>query len=167
MRCVETCSRHTQHITVPLWCNGVQAVNLHIFGFDMVWTHRYVILRILFECVNASIGLLCPAVTVVGAGNTPVDRWVRPHRLLGDFSSIFVWRFCVCMLTYKVVWTSCSRANKDGYFKGKCLWILIPSGIFSVFSEECPVIREEDALTKWVSDPANTAWMESKFSAFC
>uniref|UniRef100_A0A673L5L3 Rho guanine nucleotide exchange factor 10 n=1 Tax=Sinocyclocheilus rhinocerous TaxID=307959 RepID=A0A673L5L3_9TELE len=35
-----------------------------------------------------------------------------------------------------------------------------------VFSEECPVIREEDALTKWVSDPANTAWMESKFSAF-
>uniref|UniRef100_A0A672P0B9 Rho guanine nucleotide exchange factor 10 n=1 Tax=Sinocyclocheilus grahami TaxID=75366 RepID=A0A672P0B9_SINGR len=35
-----------------------------------------------------------------------------------------------------------------------------------VFSEECPVIREEDALTKWVSDPANTAWMESKFLAF-
>uniref|UniRef100_A0A671PTP0 Rho guanine nucleotide exchange factor 10 n=1 Tax=Sinocyclocheilus anshuiensis TaxID=1608454 RepID=A0A671PTP0_9TELE len=33
-------------------------------------------------------------------------------------------------------------------------------GISSVFSEECPVIREEDALTKWVSDPANTAWME-------
>ncbi|XP_051724415.1 rho guanine nucleotide exchange factor 10 isoform X3 [Ctenopharyngodon idella] len=31
----------------------------------------------------------------------------------------------------------------------------------SVFSEECPVIREEDALTKWVSDPANTAWMDS------
>ncbi|XP_051502027.1 rho guanine nucleotide exchange factor 10-like isoform X2 [Myxocyprinus asiaticus] len=31
----------------------------------------------------------------------------------------------------------------------------------NVFSEECPVIREEDALTKWVSDPANTAWMES------
>ncbi|ROJ78857.1 Rho guanine nucleotide exchange factor 10 [Anabarilius grahami] len=30
----------------------------------------------------------------------------------------------------------------------------------SVFSEECPVIREEDALTKWVSDPANTAWMD-------
>jgi len=23
---------------------------------------------------------MCPAVTVVGAGNTPVDRWVRPHR---------------------------------------------------------------------------------------
>jgi len=37
----------------------------------------------------------------------------------------------------------------------------------SVFSEECPVIREEDALTKWVSDPANTAWMESKYLAFC
>uniref|UniRef100_A0A671MD82 Rho guanine nucleotide exchange factor 10 n=1 Tax=Sinocyclocheilus anshuiensis TaxID=1608454 RepID=A0A671MD82_9TELE len=35
-----------------------------------------------------------------------------------------------------------------------------------VFSEECPVIREEDALTKWVSDPANTAWMDSKFLAF-
>ncbi|KAL2099214.1 hypothetical protein ACEWY4_005694 [Coilia grayii] len=31
----------------------------------------------------------------------------------------------------------------------------------SVFTEEYPVIREEDALTKWVSDPANTAWMES------
>uniref|UniRef100_A0A672P4K1 Rho guanine nucleotide exchange factor 10 n=1 Tax=Sinocyclocheilus grahami TaxID=75366 RepID=A0A672P4K1_SINGR len=39
-------------------------------------------------------------------------------------------------------------------------------GMPSVFSEECPVIREEDALTKWVSDPANTAWMESKFLAF-
>uniref|UniRef100_A0A8B9KWL4 Rho guanine nucleotide exchange factor 10 n=1 Tax=Astyanax mexicanus TaxID=7994 RepID=A0A8B9KWL4_ASTMX len=32
----------------------------------------------------------------------------------------------------------------------------------NAFSEEYPVIREEDALTKWVSDPANTAWMESK-----
>ncbi|XP_029937674.1 rho guanine nucleotide exchange factor 10 isoform X2 [Myripristis murdjan] len=31
----------------------------------------------------------------------------------------------------------------------------------SVFSEEYPPIREEDALTKWVSDPANTAWMEN------
>ncbi|XP_049319516.1 rho guanine nucleotide exchange factor 10 isoform X2 [Astyanax mexicanus] len=31
----------------------------------------------------------------------------------------------------------------------------------SAFSEEYPVIREEDALTKWVSDPANTAWMEN------
>ncbi|XP_036397828.1 rho guanine nucleotide exchange factor 10 [Megalops cyprinoides] len=30
-----------------------------------------------------------------------------------------------------------------------------------VFSEEHPVIREEDALSKWVADPANTAWMES------
>uniref|UniRef100_A0A8C2FIQ9 Rho guanine nucleotide exchange factor 10 n=1 Tax=Cyprinus carpio TaxID=7962 RepID=A0A8C2FIQ9_CYPCA len=38
--------------------------------------------------------------------------------------------------------------------------------IYSLHCEECPVIREEDALTKWVSDPANTAWMESKFSAF-
>uniref|UniRef100_A0A8C8LPT3 Rho guanine nucleotide exchange factor 10 n=1 Tax=Oncorhynchus tshawytscha TaxID=74940 RepID=A0A8C8LPT3_ONCTS len=27
-----------------------------------------------------------------------------------------------------------------------------------------PAIREEDALSKWVSDPANTAWMESKYS---
>uniref|UniRef100_A0A9J8AT34 Rho guanine nucleotide exchange factor 10 n=1 Tax=Cyprinus carpio carpio TaxID=630221 RepID=A0A9J8AT34_CYPCA len=26
--------------------------------------------------------------------------------------------------------------------------------------------REEDALTKWVSDPANTAWMESKMGMF-
>ncbi|XP_023663548.2 rho guanine nucleotide exchange factor 10 isoform X1 [Paramormyrops kingsleyae] len=31
----------------------------------------------------------------------------------------------------------------------------------SVFSEEYPAIQEEDALSKWVSDPANTAWMES------
>uniref|UniRef100_A0A8C1UXI8 Rho guanine nucleotide exchange factor 10 n=1 Tax=Cyprinus carpio TaxID=7962 RepID=A0A8C1UXI8_CYPCA len=38
--------------------------------------------------------------------------------------------------------------------------------IYSLHCEECPVIREEDALTKWVSDPANTAWMESKLSAF-
>uniref|UniRef100_A0A8C7TMR3 Rho guanine nucleotide exchange factor 10 n=1 Tax=Oncorhynchus mykiss TaxID=8022 RepID=A0A8C7TMR3_ONCMY len=30
-----------------------------------------------------------------------------------------------------------------------------------VFSEEYPAIREEDALSKWVSDPANTAWMEN------
>ncbi|XP_062862947.1 rho guanine nucleotide exchange factor 10 isoform X2 [Trichomycterus rosablanca] len=30
-----------------------------------------------------------------------------------------------------------------------------------VFSEEHPPIREEDALAKWVADPANTAWMES------
>lgn len=34
--------------------------------------------------------------------------------------------------------------------------------LLSVFTEEYPVIREEDALTKWVSDPANTAWMESE-----
>ncbi|XP_028293426.1 rho guanine nucleotide exchange factor 10 isoform X3 [Gouania willdenowi] len=31
----------------------------------------------------------------------------------------------------------------------------------SVFSEDYPPIREEDALAKWASDPANTAWMES------
>ncbi|XP_010877465.2 rho guanine nucleotide exchange factor 10 isoform X2 [Esox lucius] len=31
----------------------------------------------------------------------------------------------------------------------------------SVFTEEYPSIREEDALSKWVSDPANTAWMEN------
>uniref|UniRef100_A0A674CZ61 Rho guanine nucleotide exchange factor 10 n=1 Tax=Salmo trutta TaxID=8032 RepID=A0A674CZ61_SALTR len=30
----------------------------------------------------------------------------------------------------------------------------------NVCSEEYPAIREEDALSKWVSDPANTAWME-------
>ncbi|KTG47930.1 hypothetical protein cypCar_00008465 [Cyprinus carpio] len=66
-------------------------------------------------------------VTVVGAGNTPVDRCCK-HRWI---------------------------------FKGKCVCILIPSGMSSVFSEVCPVIREEDALAKWVSDPANTAWMES------
>lgn len=32
----------------------------------------------------------------------------------------------------------------------------------SVFTEDYPPIREEDALAKWASDPANTAWMESK-----
>uniref|UniRef100_A0A671PPB4 Rho guanine nucleotide exchange factor 10 n=1 Tax=Sinocyclocheilus anshuiensis TaxID=1608454 RepID=A0A671PPB4_9TELE len=38
---------------------------------------------------------------------------------------------------------------------------LFPFHLFSpLICEECPVIREEDALTKWVSDPANTAWME-------
>ncbi|XP_026999892.1 rho guanine nucleotide exchange factor 10 isoform X1 [Tachysurus fulvidraco] len=31
----------------------------------------------------------------------------------------------------------------------------------SVFTEEHPVIKEEDALAKWASDPANTAWMEN------
>ncbi|XP_063764236.1 rho guanine nucleotide exchange factor 10 isoform X3 [Eleginops maclovinus] len=31
----------------------------------------------------------------------------------------------------------------------------------SVFSEEYPPITEEDALAKWASDPANTAWMEN------
>uniref|UniRef100_A0A8C6Q0M8 Rho guanine nucleotide exchange factor 10 n=1 Tax=Nothobranchius furzeri TaxID=105023 RepID=A0A8C6Q0M8_NOTFU len=39
------------------------------------------------------------------------------------------------------------------------------SRLFSVFSEECPPITEEDALAKWASDPANTAWMESNKSA--
>uniref|UniRef100_A0A669DC18 Rho guanine nucleotide exchange factor 10 n=1 Tax=Oreochromis niloticus TaxID=8128 RepID=A0A669DC18_ORENI len=32
----------------------------------------------------------------------------------------------------------------------------------SVDEDEYPPIREEDALAKWASDPANTAWMESK-----
>ncbi|KAM4724485.1 rho guanine nucleotide exchange factor 10 isoform 2-T2 [Anableps anableps] len=31
----------------------------------------------------------------------------------------------------------------------------------SVFNEEHPAIAEEDALAKWASDPANTAWMEN------
>uniref|UniRef100_A0A3P9JIR0 Rho guanine nucleotide exchange factor 10 n=1 Tax=Oryzias latipes TaxID=8090 RepID=A0A3P9JIR0_ORYLA len=35
-------------------------------------------------------------------------------------------------------------------------------GKVDVFSEEYPPITEEDALAKWASDPANTAWMESK-----
>ncbi|XP_046874447.1 rho guanine nucleotide exchange factor 10 isoform X1 [Hypomesus transpacificus] len=35
------------------------------------------------------------------------------------------------------------------------------ASVDSVFSEDNPPIREEDALTKWVSDPANTAWMEN------
>ncbi|KAM8916428.1 rho guanine nucleotide exchange factor 10 isoform 2-T2 [Spinachia spinachia] len=30
-----------------------------------------------------------------------------------------------------------------------------------VFSEESPPVQEEDALAKWASDPANTAWMEN------
>ncbi|XP_026156740.1 rho guanine nucleotide exchange factor 10 isoform X2 [Mastacembelus armatus] len=35
------------------------------------------------------------------------------------------------------------------------------TSVDSVFSVEYPPIREEDALTKWASDPANTAWMEN------
>ncbi|XP_047467973.1 rho guanine nucleotide exchange factor 10 isoform X2 [Mugil cephalus] len=35
------------------------------------------------------------------------------------------------------------------------------ASVDSVFSEEYPAIREEDALAKWASDPANTAWMEN------
>ncbi|XP_053489679.1 rho guanine nucleotide exchange factor 10 isoform X1 [Ictalurus furcatus] len=31
----------------------------------------------------------------------------------------------------------------------------------SVFTVDHPAIREEDALAKWASDPANTAWMEN------
>uniref|UniRef100_A0A8C1FAI8 Rho guanine nucleotide exchange factor 10 n=1 Tax=Cyprinus carpio carpio TaxID=630221 RepID=A0A8C1FAI8_CYPCA len=41
---------------------------------------------------------------------------------------------------------------------------LFPFHLFSpLVCEVCPVIREEDALAKWVSDPANTAWMERLF----
>ncbi|XP_041809226.1 rho guanine nucleotide exchange factor 10 isoform X2 [Chelmon rostratus] len=35
------------------------------------------------------------------------------------------------------------------------------TSVDSVFSEDYPPIREEDALAKWASDPANTAWMEN------
>ncbi|GAA6213775.1 rho guanine nucleotide exchange factor 10 [Lates japonicus] len=35
------------------------------------------------------------------------------------------------------------------------------TSVDSVFSEEYPPITEEDALAKWASDPANTAWMEN------
>lgn len=49
----------------------------------------------------------------------------------------------------------------------KEVFINIAICLSSVFSEECPVIKEEDALTKWVSDPANTAWMESKLLTLC
>ncbi|KAK2826247.1 hypothetical protein Q5P01_020461 [Channa striata] len=35
------------------------------------------------------------------------------------------------------------------------------TSVDSVFSDEYPPIREEDALAKWASDPANTAWMEN------
>uniref|UniRef100_A0A3B3DN52 Rho guanine nucleotide exchange factor 10 n=1 Tax=Oryzias melastigma TaxID=30732 RepID=A0A3B3DN52_ORYME len=34
-------------------------------------------------------------------------------------------------------------------------------GKVDVFSEEYPPITEEDALAKWASDPANTAWMDN------
>uniref|UniRef100_A0A8D3A5L5 Rho guanine nucleotide exchange factor 10 n=1 Tax=Scophthalmus maximus TaxID=52904 RepID=A0A8D3A5L5_SCOMX len=38
----------------------------------------------------------------------------------------------------------------------------LPMCVFSsVFSEEYPPIKEEDALAKWASDPANTAWMDN------
>ncbi|XP_068577726.1 rho guanine nucleotide exchange factor 10 isoform X2 [Cebidichthys violaceus] len=37
----------------------------------------------------------------------------------------------------------------------------VNTSVDSVFSEEYPPIREEDALAKWASDPANTAWMEN------
>ncbi|XP_035466128.2 rho guanine nucleotide exchange factor 10 isoform X1 [Scophthalmus maximus] len=35
------------------------------------------------------------------------------------------------------------------------------TSVDSVFSEEYPPIKEEDALAKWASDPANTAWMDN------
>ncbi|XP_037343017.2 rho guanine nucleotide exchange factor 10 isoform X1 [Pungitius pungitius] len=35
------------------------------------------------------------------------------------------------------------------------------TSVDSVFSEESPAVREEDALAIWASDPANTAWMEN------
>ncbi|KAI4804796.1 hypothetical protein KUCAC02_026411 [Chaenocephalus aceratus] len=38
---------------------------------------------------------------------------------------------------------------------------VIETGSTAVDSEEHPPIREEDALAKWASDPANTAWMEN------
>uniref|UniRef100_A0A8C8F307 DH domain-containing protein n=1 Tax=Oncorhynchus tshawytscha TaxID=74940 RepID=A0A8C8F307_ONCTS len=38
---------------------------------------------------------------------------------------------------------------------------VVGTGNISVDIEEYPAIREEDALSKWVSDPANTAWMEN------
>uniref|UniRef100_A0A672IDX9 Rho guanine nucleotide exchange factor 10 n=1 Tax=Salarias fasciatus TaxID=181472 RepID=A0A672IDX9_SALFA len=44
--------------------------------------------------------------------------------------------------------------DEDG--KNQDIWRLL-----FVFSEEFPPIREDDALAKWASDPANTAWMEN------
>ncbi|KAK5886064.1 hypothetical protein CesoFtcFv8_017141 [Champsocephalus esox] len=38
---------------------------------------------------------------------------------------------------------------------------VVETGSTAVDSEEHPPIREEDALAKWASDPANTAWMEN------
>nr|XP_057946844.1 rho guanine nucleotide exchange factor 10 isoform X1 [Doryrhamphus excisus] len=35
------------------------------------------------------------------------------------------------------------------------------ASVDSVFTEDFPPIKEEDALAKWASDPANTAWMEN------
>uniref|UniRef100_A0A8C7TML6 Rho guanine nucleotide exchange factor 10 n=1 Tax=Oncorhynchus mykiss TaxID=8022 RepID=A0A8C7TML6_ONCMY len=53
--------------------------------------------------------------------------------------------------------------DEDGKGRTHPEWKPVEGFEQTVFSEEYPAIREEDALSKWVSDPANTAWMESKY----
>lgn len=35
--------------------------------------------------------------------------------------------------------------------------------LWNFSSEDNQVSKDNDALAKWVADPANTAWMESKY----
>lgn len=70
--------------------------------------------------------------------------------LLSCFSKIIEWfSFSPTQFSLKLLFVSIATK-------------LFPVSLPSVFNEEHPPIREEDALAKWVSDPANTAWMESE-----
>lgn len=61
--------------------------------------------------------------------------------------------------------------RKEGYLLSclhgclKTLWYNFYFFYFMAFfsSEDNQTKREDDALAKWVADPANTAWMESKY----
>uniref|UniRef100_A0A8C7W6G9 Rho guanine nucleotide exchange factor 10 n=1 Tax=Oncorhynchus mykiss TaxID=8022 RepID=A0A8C7W6G9_ONCMY len=50
--------------------------------------------------------------------------------------------------------------DEEGKGRTHPWWKHVELGFEQPFLEEYPAIREEDALSKWVSDPANTAWME-------
>lgn len=88
---------------------------------------------------------------MVGTGSASVDRSV----------SCYIYRyrvtehFCIDHLVHLVHITIGTVVNRI------ISWFSEPF-FSSVFTEEHPPIREEDALAKWASDPANTAWMESK-----
>lgn len=56
------------------------------------------------------------------------------------------------------MYSSSLYSNNNRFTDVHCFCFFSPS----VFCEEYPPITEEDALAKWASDPANTAWMESK-----